>query len=170
VLPHLVIGNRSLETCIFLDRWKLSVVTPIFKSGRRNDISNHRGIAILSAIAKLFELLVYRVMYEDLRDRLADCQHGFVKGRSTVSNLNEISSFVLQSIEDGCQLDSIHTDFSKTFDRVRCRLLLDKMFGDIEPVRCQWWRSYFSGRIQHIRMGNCVSRNILVVRPKVVYV
>jgi hypothetical protein len=44
-------------------------------------------------------------MYEDLRGRLVDCQHGFVKGRSTVSNLLEYSSFVLKSIE--------------AFDRVR---------------------------------------------------
>jgi hypothetical protein len=87
-------------------------VTPIFSSGRHNNISSYyRSIAILSAIAKLFKLLVYRVMYEDLRGRLADCQHGFVKGRSTVSNFLEYSSFVLKSIE--------------AFDRVRHCLLLD---------------------------------------------
>jgi hypothetical protein len=68
--------NSSLETCILPNRWKLSFVSLIFRSGRRNDISNYRGIAILSAIAKFFELLVYRVMYKDL----VDCQHGFVKG------------------------------------------------------------------------------------------
>jgi hypothetical protein len=57
---------------------------PFFKSGKRNDVSNYRGIAILSTVGKLFELLVYRYMYEDLDGQLADFQHGFVKGRSTV--------------------------------------------------------------------------------------
>jgi hypothetical protein len=38
----------------------------IFKNRRRSDVSNYCGTAILSAIAKLFELLVYRCMYEDL--------------------------------------------------------------------------------------------------------
>jgi hypothetical protein len=47
----------------------------------------------LTSVGKLFELLVYRHMY------------GFVKGRSTVSNLLEYSSVVLKSIEDGCQVD-----------------------------------------------------------------
>jgi hypothetical protein len=77
---------------------------------------------------------------------LADCQHGFGKGRSTVSNLVEYSPFVLKSIEDGCQVDSIYTDFSNTFDKVRHRLLLDKMSTDVEPSHCQWLSSYFSGR------------------------
>jgi hypothetical protein len=52
-VPHLhciFVAWSSLGKCIFPDRWKLSFVTPIFKSGRRNDISNYRGIAILSAI------------------------------------------------------------------------------------------------------------------------
>jgi hypothetical protein len=96
-------------------------------------------------------------MYEDLKGQLADCQHGFVTGRSTVSNL-----LVLKSIEDGCQVNSIYTIFPKAFDKVCHRLLLDKMSTDVEPSRCQWLSSYFSGRIQRVRMGDCVSRNILV--------
>jgi hypothetical protein len=88
-----------LGTCIFPDIRILGIsfVTPIFKSSMRNDISNYRGIAILSAIDKLFELLVYRVMYEDLRSRHVDCQHGFIKGRLTLYYLLEYSSFVLKS-------------------------------------------------------------------------
>jgi hypothetical protein len=68
----------------------------------------------------------------------------------------------LKSIEDGCQLDSIYTDFSNAFDKVRHRLLLDKMSTDVEPSRCQWLASYFSGRILLVRIGDCVSRDILV--------
>jgi hypothetical protein len=83
-------------------------------------VSNYCGIAILSTVGKLFELLVYRHMYEDLKSQLANFQHGFVKGRSTVSNLLEYSSFVLKSIEDGChQVNSIYTDFSKR-PLIRC--------------------------------------------------
>jgi hypothetical protein len=53
--------------------------------------------------------------------------YGFVKSRSTVSNLIEYSSFVLKSLEKDCHVDSIYTDFSKAFDRERNCLLLDKM-------------------------------------------
>jgi hypothetical protein len=118
-------------------------------------VSNYRGIENFSTVGKFFELLVYRYMYADLKGLLANCQHGFVKGRWTVSNLLEYSSFVLKSIEDRCQVDSIYTDF-KAFDKVRHRLLLGKMSTDVEPSHCQWLGSYFSGRIQRVRMGDCV--------------
>jgi hypothetical protein len=47
-LPLCLFFNRSLASCVSPDRWKLSFVIPIFKSGKRNDVSNYRGIAILS--------------------------------------------------------------------------------------------------------------------------
>jgi hypothetical protein len=104
-------------SCVFPDRWKVSFVTPFFKSRKRDDVWSYRGIAISSTVGKLFESLVYRYMYKDLEGQLADCQHGFFKGRSTVSNLLEYSSLVLKSIEDGCQVDSIYTDFFKAFNK-----------------------------------------------------
>jgi hypothetical protein len=54
-------------------------------------------------VSTLFELLVYKYMYEDLKGQLADCQNDFIKGRSTVSNLLGYSSFDLKSIEEGCE-------------------------------------------------------------------
>jgi hypothetical protein len=63
---------------------------------------------------------------------------------------------------DGCQVDSIYTDFSKAFSKVRHRWLLDIMSTDVEPSRCQWLGSYNSGRIQRVKIGECVSRDILV--------
>jgi hypothetical protein len=51
--------NKSLSEGVFPESWKRSYVVPIFKDGKRNLIENYRGIAILSAMPKLFELLVF---------------------------------------------------------------------------------------------------------------
>jgi hypothetical protein len=88
-LPLCLIFNNAISTCVFPDKWKLSYVTPIFKAGSRKDVTNYREIAILSAIAMLFELLIYKNMYKDLQRLISENQHGYVKGRSTVSNLLE---------------------------------------------------------------------------------
>jgi hypothetical protein len=74
-------------------------------------------------------------MYEDLKNLISVNQHGFMKIRSTVTNLLEYASFVLNTIEEGWQVDSVHTEFSKAFDRVCHQLLLEKMSVRIEPTR-----------------------------------
>jgi hypothetical protein len=45
---------------------------------------------------------------------------------------------------------------------IRSTRIFQRLSSDIEPARCQWLRSYFSGRTQRIRMGDCVSRDLLV--------
>jgi hypothetical protein len=113
-----------MATSVFPDRWKVSNVTPIFKKGRRNNanVEDYRDVAILSAIPKRLKLLVYRGMYNDLKNLMSINQHGFMKNRSTITKLFEYASFVLNSIEDGNQVDSIYTDFSKAYDRARHQL------------------------------------------------
>jgi hypothetical protein len=82
-------------------------------------------VAILSAVLKRFELLIYREIYNYLKNLMSINQHDFMKNRSTITNLLKYASFVLNSIEDGNQVNSIYTDFSKAFYRVRHQLLLN---------------------------------------------
>jgi hypothetical protein len=48
------------------------------------------------------------------------------------------------------------------FDRVRHQLLLEEMSVGFEPGRCLWLRSYVTGRIQRIIIGETVSKDIRV--------
>jgi hypothetical protein len=61
-------------------------------------------------------------LFDNLKDLISE--NGFIKGRSTVSNLVEYLSFILKATEDGFQVDSVYTDLSKTFDKVRHHLLV----------------------------------------------
>jgi hypothetical protein len=80
-------------------------------------------------------------------------QHGFFKGRSTVTNLIEFTSYVLNCMENGVQVDAIYTDFSKAFDKVIHRLLLRKLaklgFGGSFLA---WIGSYLTGREQFVKL------------------
>jgi hypothetical protein len=52
--------------------------------------------------------------------------------------------------------------FQRHFDRVRHQLLLNEMSVGIEPTKCMWLGSYLSKRIQKLRIGDAVSKDIKV--------
>jgi len=55
---------------------------------------------------------------------LSPCQHGFVKRRSTTTNLLELSSIVINGFKKKMKTDLIYTDFCKSFDSLNHSLLI----------------------------------------------
>ena len=51
--------NESIESGIVPDVFKISKVTPVFKTGAMTDPGNYRPISVLSPFAKILERLVY---------------------------------------------------------------------------------------------------------------
>lgn len=162
-IPLLHIFNLSLNSGIFPQNWKYSFLTPIFKSGNRNDIQNYRGIAILSAIPKLFEKLICHKLTEIVSPFLNKEQHGFIKNRSTITNLSIFTSTIITNMEKGYQTDAIYTDFSKAFDRVSHNVLILKLkyFG-IRGSFLKWIKCYLTNRRQRVKFLDVLS-NIVTV-------
>ena len=79
-------------------------------------------------------------------------QHGFMKGRSTTTNLVTITEFIYDAINSHSQVDVIYTDFSKAFDRQDHRILinnLDQHFG-FSTRLINFFTSYLIERIEHV--------------------
>ena len=57
---------------------------------------------------------------------LADSQHGFVPGRSCVTQLLEVLDKWSEVLDYGSKLDAVYLDFSKAFDSVPHKRLLIK--------------------------------------------
>lgn len=55
VAPSKCNFNLPLSKRIFLDKWNISSIIPISKSGSRSNIENKRELAMLPTIGKLFE-------------------------------------------------------------------------------------------------------------------
>lgn len=152
--PLTEIFNESLATGIFPDAWKRSSVTPIFKKGARSNVENYRCIAKLQTIAKFFEHLINSKLLLLVRDKICDNQHGFLKNRSTASNLSEFVHYVQTGLQSGHQIDVLYTDFSKAFDRVVHHILFRKLtqFG-LPTNLISWLKSYLSNRTQFVKYG-----------------
>ena len=56
---HSQMFNLCLSLGKFPEIWKMARVTPIYKDGSRNEISNYRPISVLPVLSRLSEKLVY---------------------------------------------------------------------------------------------------------------
>ena len=150
--PLTIIFNLILKTSTYSQKWKLSRVTPIFKKGSRNDVTKYRPITIIDNFAKVFEILLHSLIYDHVSTLLSCRQHGFVKGRSTVTNLFLMTQFVSECVDRQSQVDCIYFDFSKAFDRMNHEILLQKIdaFGFSDPL-IQLFSSYLDNRYQYVQ-------------------
>ena len=161
ICPNLFLFNLSLRSGEFLDSWKFSYITPVYKSGPKQNIENYRPIAKLQLIPKIFESIVKRKIYEAVKNHISIYQHGFVQGRSTSTNLTLFVNFCLRNMENKCQTDVIFTDFSKAFDRVSHRILLKKLsFFGFHSFLLKWLSSYLCDRSQFVKIGSTLSFKI----------
>lgn len=109
------------------ESWKISYLTPIPKKGKITEVGNYRGIAMQSVIPKIFDKLFTEKLYNYVHELIPRSQHGFIRKRSTMSNLYELTQFLHENIHRGNQVDVVYFDFSKAFDRVDHRILAKKL-------------------------------------------
>ena len=64
ILLH--IFNAPIQQGIFPDSLKIAKVTPMFKSGDKDNISNYRPISILPVFSKVLERIMYNRVYNHL--------------------------------------------------------------------------------------------------------
>lgn len=152
--PLALIFNKSVKEGIFPNKWKVARIVPVHKKGLQTKVENYRPISILNVFSKIFEKLIYSAIYPLIARSIPQEQHGFLRGRSTITNLTLFSKFIRNSMESKCQIDVIYTDFEKAFDRVDHFILLAKLHvlgihGDL----LRWVKSYLTNRSQTVVIG-----------------
>ena len=122
-----VLFQAVASTCCIPNPWKRAIVTASHKKGPLNDARNYRPISLTCILCKVFEKLFYRHLYTHVRDNLSPHQHGFVRGKSWLSNLLETVHEINTILEDGEVVDLVYLDFQKTFHTVPHERLLLKL-------------------------------------------
>jgi Notch-like protein len=83
--PLAYIYNWSLNSGICPDRLKYANIKPCFKRGDAAEGSNYRPVSLLTSFSKLFEILIFNRLKQQLVDNdiLVAEQYGFRDGVST---------------------------------------------------------------------------------------
>lgn len=163
IITHLT--NLCFAKGVFPNLLKQAVITPIYKGGDKEDISNYRPISVLPAISKILEKLInVRLMnYLNKFDILSPAQYGFRQGRSTEDAVHELSSFVTQQLDSGRKCLSVFLDLKKAFDTVSIPILIRKLERiGIRGVPLSLFTDYLSERKQRVKLPGCISGEELV--------
>jgi hypothetical protein len=98
-LTYEYIFNLILKSSTFPVAWKMSHVTPVFKSGDRSDVTNYRPISLICNFSKIFEHVLHSFVYPHVSHMIIKSQHDFMKSCSTVTNLAVISQCLCEIVD-----------------------------------------------------------------------
>ena len=101
----------------------------VYKQGDQAFVNNYRPVSLLCCISKVFEKIVYNVLYNYCTNNnlLSTKNSGFKKGDGTVNRLLYITEKIHQAMDLGQEVGMVFLDISKAFDRVWHKGLLFKL-------------------------------------------
>ena len=149
----LKIFNDSLLLGISPQIMKIAKVTPFYKSGKKNLMTNYRPISVLLCFSKILERIMYNRLYSYLNDNNLSFQKQFCfrEGHSTNHALVELINSINDSFNQNKYTLGVFIDLSKTFDTVDHNILLKKIsLYEIKNNSLKWFSSYLSNRKQFI--------------------
>ena len=155
-VPLLVIWRKCLDNGVTPSQLKIPDVFPLHKDGSKGLASNYRPISSTSHIIKVFEKIIKKKMvdYLDKNSLFNDCQHGFRSSRSCLSQLLCHFEEILSILDSGDFADVIYLDFSKAFDKVNFKVLLNKLkILGIGGKLGRWIYSFLVGRKQRVSVN-----------------
>ncbi len=158
--PLMRIFQTSLTEGKLPSDWRIAHVTPIYKKGPKTDAGNYRPVSLTSILGKLMEGIIRDGVVSHLKEN--DCfsphQHGFMNGRSTITQLLETLEYWSKSLDNGAAIDAIYLDFQKAFDSVPHQRLLRKIrsYGITGQVY-NWIEAFLLDRKQKVIVNGAES-------------
>ena len=164
-LPLTIIFNTSLTSAILPAQWLNSIVVPIYKKSFRYEPLNYRPISLTSVPCKILERAIVKNITAYLEDNhiLSPNQFGFRAGHSTVDQLLLTYNDITNMVDNGEVVDLLFFDYSKAFDTVCHRVLLQKLscLGITGEV-LNWIEVFLTSRSMKVKVSDCFSRPVSV--------
>ncbi|CAH2083596.1 unnamed protein product [Euphydryas editha] len=152
--------NRCLQEGYFPDSLKLAKITPIYKSGPKDDPGNYRPISVLPVVSKIFEKIMYQRLCSFLNSNsyLFQGQYGFRSKSNTLTATIDLITKLKTKIDQKHVAVGIFIDLKKAFDTVSHDILISKLIElGIDASALQLLRSYLTNRFQVVKIGQYVS-------------
>lgn len=151
--PIGVLFRKSLESGQLPKDWKTANISPIFKKGNKSAVNNYRPVSLTCILCKTMEKLIRETILNHLLQNgiISPHQHGFVPGKSCITQLLESIDDWTSILEEGGSVDIVYMDFQKAFDSVPHKRLLKKLSAcGIGGKILRWVEDFLSERKQTV--------------------
>jgi len=100
--------ERERKSCCQLG--KIANVTPIYKKSWKKDPRNYMPVSLTSVPSKVMERFILSVLTRHAKDNqgIRPRQHGFMKGRSCLTNLISFYDQVTRPVDEGKAVDIVY--------------------------------------------------------------
>ena len=145
--PLASIINTSLETGMVPLSFKLSHISPLYKSGDPSSACNYRPVSLLPIISRTLEHFSKQQLTAFLteHDLYPETQFAYRRYHSTEDALVYAVNRWLLTRSKHCYTGIAFLDMSKAFDRVQHQRLIEELHSlGISAIPLQWFCSYLS--------------------------
>lgn len=158
--------NSTITESNIPDKMKTAIIRPIYKSGKKSDMSNYRPVSILPIMEKIMEEVIVRrinnfvTKYKIINKR----QYGFQAGKSINRLLGDFSSHLNES--KGKKMHSIilFIDFKKAFDTLDHNIMVSCLQNiGIRGLCLEWIRNYLKNRSYKVKISDKTSKEVEVM-------
>ncbi|KAL1446424.1 hypothetical protein WDU94_005680 [Cyamophila willieti] len=153
--------NKMIKESYIPKLMKMSIISPIYKRGKKNDCGNYRPIAVLPCIEKIFEKYVNNTLttYIEENNLLNENQYGFRKGKSTVTLLNRFTEELNEALENNKVCLTLSLDLQKAYDTIDHRKMMDKLKNiGLDHNTEKLFENFFENRKQIVKIGSIYSK------------
>jgi len=142
-----------------------TIVTPLYKGGAKCEPRNYRPIALTNHLTKIFERILKDIVkHLETNNIVNKIQHGFTKKKSTISQLLNYYQDIITMVENKENVDTVYLDFSKAFDKVDHKILLQKLHQlGIRGKIHRWIKSFLTNRQQRVLVEGFLSEPVSVI-------